>query len=272
MEVKRRTLESPKMATKTEGEKIIKKDDMVIKGHIKIAKGLRQAKTTRDDQSPKISASSSPSSSSPSSYMMMKIKMGNYKNSIQRSENNTKKMEINHVKNKMVLMNPKHNTEEITDVDNKMMKNKKVWDCESTLYDSFELNSFKRQLDSAISSSARSMSMPHLSRTPPPPPSERTWSLTKKQQSPNKISRSLGKLVKSMFRQKEESNATFKAGHGRGVDMDKYFVVFDKTGSLTTIPESGESTKMVGSEINSLVRKTTSERFPRSRLVGVSCY
>ncbi|XP_010430561.1 PREDICTED: uncharacterized protein LOC104714796 isoform X2 [Camelina sativa] len=272
MEVKRRTLESPKMATKTEGEKITKKDDMIIKGHIK--KGLRQAKkTTRDDQSPKISASSSSPSSS--SYMMMKIKMGNYKNSIQRSENNTKKMEINHVKNKMVLMNPKHNTEEITDVDNKMMKNKKVWDCESTLYDSFELNSFNRQLDSAISSSARSMSMPHLSHsTPPPPPSETTtWSLTKKQQSPNKkISRSLGKLIKSMFRQKEESNATFKAGHGRGVDMDKYYVVFDKKGSLTTIPESGESTDMVGSEINSLVRKTTSERFPRSRLVGVSCY
>ncbi|XP_010418491.1 PREDICTED: uncharacterized protein LOC104704066 [Camelina sativa] len=262
------------MATKTEGEKKkIKKDDMIIKGHIKIAKGLRQAKTTtRDDQSPKISASSSPSSSSSSSYMMMKIKMGNYKNSIQRSENNTKKMEINHLKNKMV-MNPKQNTEESTDVDNKMMKNKKVWDCESTLYDSFELNSFNRQLDSAISSSARSMSMPHLSHTPPPPPSETTtWSLTKKQQSPNKISRSLGKLIKSMFRQKEESNATFKAGHDRGVDMDKYFVVFDKTGSLTTIPESGESTEMVGSDINSLVRKTTSERFPRSRLVGVSYY
>lgn len=171
----------------------------------------------------------------------------------------------NHHKNKTV-MNLKQNTEESTNVD--QMK-KKVWDCESTLYDSFELNSFNRQLDLAISSSARSMSMPHLSHTPSLAPSVTTSSSTNKQQSPNKISRSLGKLIKSMFRQKE-SNATFKAGHS-GVDMDKYYVVFDKKGSLTTIPESGESTEMVGSDFNSLVRKTTSERIPRSRLVGISC-
>lgn len=63
------------MATKPEGdEKKTKKDDMIIKGHIKIIEGLRHAKTTRDDQSPK--SSSSPSSSSSSSYMM-KVKMGN---------------------------------------------------------------------------------------------------------------------------------------------------------------------------------------------------
>ncbi|GKD87177.1 hypothetical protein Tco_1358331, partial [Tanacetum coccineum] len=50
---------------------------------------------------------------------------------------------------------------------------REVWDCESSLYDSFELKSFERQLDSAIS--ARTMSMPHLSSSsirgqPPPPP------------------------------------------------------------------------------------------------------
>ncbi|KAG7584648.1 hypothetical protein ISN45_Aa02g000480 [Arabidopsis thaliana x Arabidopsis arenosa] len=256
MEVKQRALESPKMATKADGEEKTNKDDMMIKGHIKITEGLRQAKTTRDDQSSKSLTSSS---------YIMKIKIGNYKNSIQRSEN-TKKME-NHPKNKMVIMNPKQNTEENTNLDK--MKKKNVWDCESTLYDSFELNSFNRQLDSAISSSARSMSMPHLSPTPPPP-SETTSSLTKKQQSPTKkISRSLVKLIKSMFKQKQ-SNALFKTGHD-DVDMDKYYVVFDKTGSLTTIPESGESAEMVGSEINSLVRKTTSERIPLSRLVGISC-
>lgn len=178
-------------------------------------------------------------------------------------------METHH-KNKTVILNLKQNTEESTNVIDQMMKKKtKVWDCESTLYDSFELNSFNRQLDLAISSSARSMSMPHLSHTPSPPPSVTTSSSTNKQQSPNKISRSLGKLIKSMFRQKE-SNATLKAGHS-GVDMDKYYVVFDKKGSLTTIPESGESTEMVGSDFNSLVRKTTSERIPRSRLVGISC-
>lgn len=59
------------MATKAKGEKKTKKDDMMIKGHIKIIEGLRQAKTTRDDQSPKSSAPSSSSSS------MMNVKMGN---------------------------------------------------------------------------------------------------------------------------------------------------------------------------------------------------
>ncbi|XAR70195.1 hypothetical protein NMG60_11026970 [Bertholletia excelsa] len=47
-----------------------------------------------------------------------------------------------------------------------------VWDCESSLYDSFELKSFERQLGLAIAS--RSLSMPHLSdnrtRHPLPPP------------------------------------------------------------------------------------------------------
>ncbi|KFK33701.1 hypothetical protein AALP_AA5G048900 [Arabis alpina] len=262
MEVKPKAIvESKKKATKVEDEKT-KKDDVmttnghqeftIIKGRLKIFEDLRQSKTTKDDQSPKCSRSE------PSSSYVMKIQMGNYKSSIQRSENTNKKME-NHDKNKKV-MNMKQNTEESTNV--YKMKNKKVWDCESTLYDSFERNSFNRQLDSAISSSARSMSMPHL---PPPPPLNP--SLIKKQ-SPNKISRSLQKLIKSMFRHKQ-SNATLKASHG--VDMDKYYVVFDKTGSLTTIPESGESKEVVGSEINSLARKTVSERFAPSRLVGISC-
>uniref|UniRef100_A0A1J3I7R5 Uncharacterized protein n=1 Tax=Noccaea caerulescens TaxID=107243 RepID=A0A1J3I7R5_NOCCA len=164
-------------------------------------------------------------------------------------------------------MSLKQNTEE-SNVQNKM-KNKKVWDCESTLYDSFELNSFNRQLDSAISSSARSMSMPHH-HLPSPPPSETSSSSTKKQSS-NKISRSLQKLIKSIFRQKQSATPSKACDH-HGVDMDKYYVVFDKKGSLTTISESGESTELVGSEINSsVVRKTVSERFPPSRLAGISC-
>ncbi|CAF2039282.1 BnaA09g11590D [Brassica napus] len=241
---------------KVEDEKKTKKDDVMtsngqkfttIKGHLKIIEGLRQGKT-KDDQS------RSPRSSS-SSYVM-EIKMGNYKHSIQRSEN-TKRMETQDKGKK--VMNLKQNTEDVH-----KMKNKKVWDCESTLYDSFELNSFNRQLDNAISSSARSMSMPHL----PPPPSETTSSSATKKQPSNKISRSLQKLVKSIFRQKQ-SNTPLKACHG--VDMDKYYVVFDKTGSLTTIPESRESIELAGSEINSLDRKTVSERFPPSRLAGISC-
>lgn len=56
------------MATKADGEEKTNKDDMMIKGHIKITEGLRQAKTTRDDQSSKSSTSSS---------YIMKIKIGN---------------------------------------------------------------------------------------------------------------------------------------------------------------------------------------------------
>ncbi|XP_013609749.1 PREDICTED: uncharacterized protein LOC106316412 [Brassica oleracea var. oleracea] len=257
--IKPKASDSKKIATKTEDEKKTKKYNMMtsngqkfttIKGHLKIVEGLRQGKT-KDDQS------RSPRSSS-SSYVM-EIKMGNYKHSIQRSEN-TKRIETQDKGKK--VMNLKQNTEDESNVHK--MKNKKVWDCESTLYDSFELNSFNRQLDNAISSSARSMSMPHL----PPPPSETTSSSATKKQPSNKISRSLQKLVKSIFRQKQ-SNTPFKACHG--VDMDKYYVVFDKTGSLTTIPESRESIELAGSEINSLDRKTVSERFPPSRLAGISC-
>ncbi|KAH0909468.1 LOW QUALITY PROTEIN: hypothetical protein HID58_032789, partial [Brassica napus] len=215
---------------KVEDEKKTKKDDVMtsngqkfttIKGHLKIIEGLRQGKT-KDDQS------RSPRSSS-SSYTNIRFK--------------DQKI-LKGWKLKKRVMNLKQNTEDVH-----KMKNKKVWDCESTLYDSFELNSFNRQLDNAISSSARSMSMPHL----PPPPSETTSSSATKKQPSNKISRSLQKLVKSIFRQKQ-SNTPLKACHG--VDMDKYYVVFDKTGSLTTIPESRESIELGGSEINSLDRKT----------------
>ncbi|CAH8381784.1 unnamed protein product [Eruca vesicaria subsp. sativa] len=226
--------EAKKIATKAEDEKKTKKDDVMSGNGQKftIIKGHLK--------------------------IMEGLRPG--KNSIQRSEN-TKRMETQHKDKKVMKLI--QNTEE-SNVHK--MTNKKVWDCESTLYDSFELNSFNRQLDSAISSSARSMSMPHL---PPPPQSESTSSSSTKKQPSNKISRSLQKLIKSIFRQKQ-SNAPFKACHG-DVDMDKYYVVFDNTGSLTTIPESRESLELGRSEINSLDRKTVSERFQPSRVAGISC-
>ncbi|XP_010533595.1 PREDICTED: uncharacterized protein LOC104809339 [Tarenaya hassleriana] len=174
-----------------------------------------------------------------------------------------------------------------------------VWDCGSTLYDSFELNSFKRQLDSAISAaSARSMSMPHLPnrRLPPsvtaelaeaaprpPPPQKSSSSSSGKIKPSNKISRSLQKLLKSVFRLKHHNHSSswsstssssapsspaLKAIHG--ADVDRYYVVYDKSGSLTTIPESAE-TDVCPPEISSLVRKTASERFTAARVVGISC-
>ncbi|KAK2966843.1 hypothetical protein RJ640_027802 [Escallonia rubra] len=77
-----------------------------------------------------------------------------------------------------------------------------VWDCGSSLYDSFELKSFERQLDSAITSS-RTLSMPHLSNRQPRPPPQQPQSPPKKS---SKISRSPQKLLRSVFRPKQQSN------------------------------------------------------------------
>ncbi|GMI95551.1 hypothetical protein HRI_003224400 [Hibiscus trionum] len=137
-----------------------------------------------------------------------------------------------------------------------------VWDCDSNLYDSFELNSFRRQLDSAIHS--RTMSMPHLTgttRAPPPVP--------KKQ--PSKFSRSIQKLLKSVFKFRQSSNSSLPWMKQRS--NEEYYVVYDKTGSLTTIPEVPEiDFGGLSPEINSLVAKrTASDRFTVPSTVGISC-
>ncbi|XVF10442.1 hypothetical protein REPUB_Repub07fG0183400 [Reevesia pubescens] len=148
-----------------------------------------------------------------------------------------------------------------------------LWDCGSTLYDSFELNSFRRQLDSAIHS--RTMSMPHLvdSRAPPPPPPPQTTTLpapvSKKQ--PSKLSRSIQKLFKSMFKFKQSSSSSVLWLKQR--PHEEYYVVYDKTGALTTIPEVPEiDFGGLSPEINSLVvKRTASERFTAASTVGISC-
>ncbi|CAA7028364.1 unnamed protein product [Microthlaspi erraticum] len=228
---------------------------------MKIMEGLRQnSDETKQDDSKSDSGSSSSSSSS------LEI---------------MKNLEIESTKEK------EENKKENNNISNKKTSSH-VWDCGSSLYDSFELNSFKRQLDSAISaSSARTMSMSHLPdrRLPPldslspksyPPPATTSSSVAKKHS--NKISRSLQRFLKSVFRPKQHqslsssstpSSPVYKAAGHRGGDKDRYYVVYDKSGSLTTIPESTE--REVGPEISSLVRKTVSERFPANRVVGISC-
>ncbi|PON82466.1 hypothetical protein TorRG33x02_217110 [Trema orientale] len=136
-----------------------------------------------------------------------------------------------------------------------------VWDCGSTLYDSFELNSFKRQLDSAISSSSRSFSMPHLQDRralprPPPAPAPAKKS--------SKISRSLNKLLRSVFRPKPVFRVQEQS-------KDGFLLVYDKSGALTTIPEVPEiDFGGFSPEIGSLVGRTGSERFAASS-IGISC-
>ncbi|GFP82553.1 hypothetical protein PHJA_000398300 [Phtheirospermum japonicum] len=131
-----------------------------------------------------------------------------------------------------------------------------VWDCGSSLYDSFELKSFEKQLDAAISS--RSLSMPHLSDRrlfppPPPPPSKKT---------PSKMSRSLQRLIRSVFKLRN------KTDFGENHSSEGFFIVYDRSGSLSTIPE-GPEFHGLSPEIRSLVRRTASERFTDMASIGV---
>nr|XP_009768093.1 PREDICTED: uncharacterized protein LOC104219154 [Nicotiana sylvestris] len=95
-----------------------------------------------------------------------------------------------------------------------------IWDCGSSLYDSFELKSFERQLGMAIAS--RTMSMPHLSDNRVFPLSSSSQigvsneqvamnlNGSKSQRVPkkgSKISRTFQKLLKSVFRAKHSSNS-----------------------------------------------------------------
>ncbi|XP_026434887.1 uncharacterized protein LOC113332558 [Papaver somniferum] len=97
---------------------------------------------------------------------------------------------------------------------NKGLRGRRIWDANSSLYDTFELNSFRRQLDAAIISSARSQSMPHLSavhRRPLPQQQEaKSTTTTTAVSKKSKIFRSLNKFLRSFLRHKANSNKVNK--------------------------------------------------------------
>ncbi|KAL3499246.1 hypothetical protein ACH5RR_038339 [Cinchona calisaya] len=150
--------------------------------------------------------------------------------------------------------------------------NPPVWDCGSSLYDSFELKSFERQLDSAINS--RTLSMPHLANRQvishhlPQPSSQ-----SKKPSS--KISRSFHRLLRSLFKPKSQNgrnNTSFFPAKDQQppAAQDGFFVVYDRSRTLSTIPEIPELDGF-SPEINkSLVRRTASDRFTVTS-IGISC-
>ncbi|RYR19576.1 hypothetical protein Ahy_B03g064398 isoform A [Arachis hypogaea] len=150
--------------------------------------------------------------------------------------------------------------------------NKSVWDCGSTLYDSYELHSFKRQIDSAIASSPRTLSMPHLTdhrrrfhQQPPPSSSSNNKSF--------KISRTFQKLLRFVFKS-SSSNNKFRIYLEEKYSKERLYVVYDKYDQavLSTIPELPEF-EMGGlsPEISSLVRKSASERFTTPTPIRISC-
>ncbi|CAI9288985.1 unnamed protein product [Lactuca saligna] len=144
---------------------------------------------------------------------------------------------------------------------------RELWDCESSLYDSFELKSFKRQLDSAISS--RTMSMPHLSsssssssslRHQVPPPFDHKPTSKK----PFRLSRSLNKLIRSVFRPRHNHHTSSRDGA---------FYVYDTSSALHTIPEVSETMPefdRLSPDMKLLITRTGSDRFMPTSL-GISC-
>ncbi|CAJ1927372.1 unnamed protein product [Sphenostylis stenocarpa] len=146
-----------------------------------------------------------------------------------------------------------------------------LWDCGSTLYDSFELNSFQRQLHSAIANSpiTRTLSMPHLPERslhalPDHPPLPSTTIMSRKSFN---FSRSFHKLIRSVFKSNNKSTtATTTTGLSFQVpekySKERFYVVYDKSGPvLSTIPEVPEfEIAALSPEISSFVR---SEGWPQ---------
>ncbi|XP_026429670.1 uncharacterized protein LOC113326079 [Papaver somniferum] len=94
-------------------------------------------------------------------------------------------------------------------VNSKGLGGRRIWDADSSLYDTFELNSFRRQLESAIISSARSQSMPHLSdsgrRRLPRQQEAKSTTTTSTVPKKSKIFRSVNKFLRSFLRHKANS-------------------------------------------------------------------
>ncbi|KAE9614080.1 hypothetical protein Lalb_Chr05g0224201 [Lupinus albus] len=163
--------------------------------------------------------------------------------------------------------------------------NTSVWDCGSTLYDSYELNSFKSQLSSAIANSPRSLSMPHFTQRyhhqdfslnkqqPPPPPSSLNHCMFNNKSF--KISRSFQKLLRFVFKGNKlskNSNSLYKVKDNYSKE-GCFYVVYDKSDQpvLSTIPELPEfEIGGLSPETSSSVTKSASERFS-AIFTGISC-
>uniref|UniRef100_A0A5K0WEB5 Uncharacterized protein n=2 Tax=Nymphaea colorata TaxID=210225 RepID=A0A5K0WEB5_9MAGN len=139
-------------------------------------------------------------------------------------------------------------------------RSKLVWDCDSCLYDSFELRSFKRHLDSAITSSVscRSNSMPHFASTSLPPTS--APAPLRKGQRRQTVLRHFSKLLQLIFRTRPTAERRDAGGDVRRALPMRREQPRPQNGTLLSIPEENDSR----------VRKTVSERFCFNASLGVS--
>ncbi|KAL3652754.1 hypothetical protein CASFOL_002435 [Castilleja foliolosa] len=104
-----------------------------------------------------------------------------------------------------------------------VISNDVIWDCGSSLYDSFELKALEKLLDSAIVS--KSLSMPHLSSTshrrhPPPPP------------PPSLSSSAFRRLIRAVFRKPTKRRVNVS---DEGINDND--VVCERSPALSTVPE-----------------------------------
>jgi hypothetical protein len=148
-----------------------------------------------------------------------------------------------------------------------------VWDCGSTLYDSFELNCFKHQLDSAIANKNshiinRTLSMSHLPERRVRVLHQSSSSSSVMSRKPYKISSSFRKFIRSVFKSNVSRSTTTSSSNSLKVlekySKERFYVVYDESGSvLSTIPEVPEfEIGSLSPEISSLVvQRSTSERF-----------
>ncbi|OEL20235.1 hypothetical protein BAE44_0018746 [Dichanthelium oligosanthes] len=140
-----------------------------------------------------------------------------------------------------------------------------VWDCGSVLYDSYELAAFKRQLDAAVLTCGRSLSMPHLQSAATPPPTGvqlQGAGRCRRRRLPALIRRLFSKVLRLRLFPGAARGAPYRTGDdGAGSPW---------SGALTSIPEeqSSSSPEMESSPVEHgmrALRKTQSERFIGSK-------
>lgn len=151
-----------------------------------------------------------------------------------------------------------------------------VWDCGSALYDSYELTSFRRQLDAAVfSCGGRSLSMPHLTSSSSTQQHQQQMPAGRRRRRRRRLPAMLRRLFGKVLLRLRFPVASRAArggwydygAHGDGRPGSPW------SGALTSIPEESASPEngpsssplIDASDGPSALRKAQSERFVGSK-------